>query len=155
MDFPDDLVEAFTVAVPFALKEMADVEVVVRDSRGASAADGIADVAATVRLTTPRGDGRLILSFSEQTAVVLAQRVLANAEVPVSSDIVRDCIGEVANVIAGQAKSQLVGSDSHFTLSTPIVQNGDQVRPTHRRWIIQFDSDVGEFAAHISPPSDK
>jgi chemotaxis protein CheX len=154
VDIPDDLVEAFTAAVPFALKEMADVEAVIRDSRVASAADSFADVAATIWLTTSRGVGRFTLGFPELTAAELARRILADAAIAMSPDLVRDCIGEVANVVAGQAKTQLVGSDSHFTLSTPMVQIGDQVQRTRSRWIIQFDSNIGEFIAHIFPPSD-
>jgi chemotaxis protein CheX len=155
VDIPDDLVEAFATAVPFALKEMADVEAVVRDSRVASAADGFADVAATIRLATRCGEGRLVLSVPKQTAAALARRILVEVGIVVTPDVIRDCIGEVANVVAGQAKAQLVGSDSHFTLSTPIVETGEQVQPTSSRWIIQFDSNVGEFAAHICPPTDK
>src|SRR5262245_12309497 len=133
---------------------MADVEAFVRDSRRASAADGLADVAATIRLTTSRGVGRLTLGFPERTAADLARRILANTDIPVSPAMVRDCMGEVANVVAGQAKSQLVGGESHFTLSTPIVETGQKAQPTGSGWIIQFDSNVGEFVAHIGPPLD-
>ncbi|HJZ54260.1 MAG TPA: chemotaxis protein CheX, partial [Gemmataceae bacterium] len=98
MDTPDELVEAFTVAVPFTLREMAGVEGVVRESRPATAADGFADLSAVIRLTAAGGEGRLILSFSERTAADLARRVLAGTTDEVAADLVRDCMGEVANV---------------------------------------------------------
>ena len=126
MGVPDELVEAFAVAVPFALREMAGVEVVARDAHRATAADGFADLSAVIRLTASGGEGWMVLSFPGSTASALAQRVLAEVADEVSADMVRDCLGEVANVVAGQAKALLVGRPSHFTLSTPVVRTGDR-----------------------------
>jgi chemotaxis protein CheX len=143
VETPRELIDAFTEAVPFALREMAGVEAVVRDSRPATAADNAADVTAVIRLTAAGGESALIVCFPGRTAEALARRVLAVTRSTVTDDLIPDCMGEVANVIAGQAKVLLVGKPAHFTLSTPTVQTG----PVELvgGWVIRFESEVGEF----------
>jgi chemotaxis protein CheX len=149
VDSPNDLVEAFAAGVPFALREMAGVEAVVRDTAPAGDGDGSIAVCAAVRLTTAGGGWDLTMSFPEATAVALARRVLAGAVADVGAGMVRDCMGEVANVVAGQAKALLVGSPSHFTLGTPTVGTGPGRTAGGR--VIRFDSDAGAFTVHLSP----
>jgi CheY-specific phosphatase CheX len=38
-----------------------------------------------------------------------------------SDEIIHDVVGELANVIAGQAKTMLKGTPYHFALSIPVV----------------------------------
>jgi chemotaxis protein CheX len=148
VEAPRELVDAFTEAVPFALREMAGVEAVVRDSRPATGAEG-ADVSAVVRLAAAGGESRLVLCFPGPTAEALARRVFVGTMAEVSADLVRDCMGEVANVVAGQAKVLLVGTPAHFTLSTPTVEGGPV--DVSGGWVIRFESDVGEFGVRIVP----
>jgi chemotaxis protein CheX len=149
---PDELVGAFAAAVPFAVREMAGVEVAPKNPRPATDADGFADVSVAVRLTTAGGEGRLILSFSQGTAAALARRVLAGVVGDADQAMIRDCMGEVANVVAGQAKALLYGTPSHFTLSTPTVLSDGAAGVPEGTWVIGFDSDVGAFAAHVCTP---
>jgi CheY-specific phosphatase CheX len=149
----DELVEAFAAAVPFALREMAGVEAVAGAPRHSPAADGLACVSAAIRLTTVAGEWLLVMAFPEATVAALAARVLAETGVGVTPDLVRDCAGEVANVVAGQAKSLLVGRPAHFTLSTPTVSttcSAEAEAPTGR-WVIPFESDVGAFEVRLEP----
>jgi CheY-specific phosphatase CheX len=148
---PDELVGAFAAAVPFAVREMAGVEAASRDPRPATAADRFADVSVVVRLTAAGGEGQVVLSFPPGTAAALARRVLAGVVGEPDGAMVRDCMGEVANVAAGQAKVLLVGTPSHFTLSPPTAAAGGPADAAGW-WVIGFDSDVGEFAAHLRPP---
>jgi chemotaxis protein CheX len=152
VDFPDEMVEAFAAAVPFALREMAEVEAVVRDVRPADAVDRPADLLAVIRLTAACGNGWLVMGFPQGTAAALTQRVLAEAADGAAPDMIRDCMGEVANVVAGQAKALLFGRPSHFTLSTPTVTTGGQTESGAGGWVIRFGSDAGEFTARLCPP---
>ena len=152
MDSSHELVEAFAEAVPAALREWAGVEAVVRASGPASAVDTGAGLIAGIGLTMASGEGRLELLLPTQTAVELACRVLAGTVDPVGEDMVRDCMGEVANVVAGHAKALLVGRPSHFTLSTPVVRAGGLIEGTGG-WVIRFESDVGPFDVHLLPPA--
>jgi chemotaxis protein CheX len=152
VDTRNEFVEAFVAAVPFALREMASVEAIARDAHRATDAK-FADLSAVIRLHALHGDGQLVLSLPQQTATALAQRILAEVADGIADDLVRDCMGEVANVVAGQAKALLVGSPAHFTLSTPVVRTGDLADLATERWVIPFDSDAGAFSVHLYPPS--
>src|SRR5262245_18217579 len=146
------MVEAFSSAVPFALREMAGVEAFVRDARPATNMDGIEGLSAVIRLTAAAGVGRLILNIPEATAKELARHVLTETPDGVSAELIRDCVGELANVVAGQAKALLVGRPGHFRLSTPTIRV-DGPTDVSGGWLIRFDSDVGPFAVHLFPPS--
>lgn len=150
MDTPNEFADAFAIAVPFALREMAGVEAVPRGTESARGPEYYASVSAIIGLSTPDGDWRLVVGFPEATAAALARRILAGVAVELSAEMIRDCMGEVANVVAGQAKTLLVGSPFHFTLSTPTVLTGNLSAPPGSREIV-FDSDAGEFAACLSP----
>ena len=150
MDTPNELAEAFAVAVPFALREMAGIEAVLRSADSARGAEPFADVSAIIGLSATCGQWRLVMGFPEATAAALARRILADAAVELSAEMVRDCMGEVANVVAGQAKALLVGNPFHFMLSTPTVLAGHAPVASGSR-VVVFDSDVGEFAARLSP----
>jgi chemotaxis protein CheX len=145
---PTDLIEAFTAAVPFALREMAGAEAFAASLDSVSPA--ASELTAEIRLTTADGVWRWVMSFPEQTARNLAQRILAGTVPEIGSEILRDCAGEVANVTAGQAKALLVGSASHFTLSTPItgIASADGAAP--EGWVLRFDSDAGDFTTRLS-----
>jgi CheY-specific phosphatase CheX len=147
VDTARELVEAFSEAVPAVLREMAGVEAVIRDVGSAAIAG---DLVAVVNLTMASGEGRMALVLPARTAADLTRRILAGAVDPVPEDMVRDCMGEVANVAAGQAKVFLVGRPSHFTLSTPAVRGGPVDPPAG--WVIRFDSDAGEFGVYVEAP---
>ena len=152
MNVPGEFIEAFATNVPFALRELAGIEAVVRDSGPPTGADDLASVCAVIRLTGPGGDGRLVLSLPTQTATELTQKILAGTTGGVTADLIRDCMGEVANVIAGQAKALLVGTPSHFTLSTPEVRAGGAA-DGFEGWSIRFESDCGPFVVLLCPPT--
>jgi CheY-specific phosphatase CheX len=58
----------------------------------------------------PATEGLLVLSFPDRTAAAITERVLADAKEEIDETLVRDCVGEIANVIAGQAKTLLAGT---------------------------------------------
>jgi CheY-specific phosphatase CheX len=149
VEIPDELVAAIAEAVPFALREMAGVEAYVRHTHPTSAADHFGDMSAIVRLTAACGVTRLVMTYPEKTAAALTRSILTDTTSDVSPDMVRDCIGEVANVIAGQAKALLVGSPAHFTLSTPAVRSGELGLQLPHGRAIAFDSTVGRFTVML------
>jgi CheY-specific phosphatase CheX len=150
VDAPDELTEPFITAVATTLREMAGVEVVVRDTVRAAGGEGLADVSVILRLHAVV-EGWLILSLPTGTAEALAGRVLADVGGRPNGGMVRDCVHELLNVIAGQAKALLYGTPRHFTLSTPTALTA--VPPDAAgRWVVRFDSDAGDFALHLRPP---
>jgi CheY-specific phosphatase CheX len=147
VDTPTELVDALSEAVPFALREMAGAEVVLRADGPATAADAAGGVSAQIRLTAAAGVWALILNLSDRTAAELARRILTGTPAEVDEGMMQDCAGEVANVVAGQAKALLVGTPLHFTLSTPTVAQRCDPGDGHR--VLRFDSDAGAFAIHL------
>ena len=148
MTISDELVEAFVAAVPLVLQDMGAVEAFVRGIDAANTSDRANGISVTMTLSTSFANLDFVLHFRERTAVALAERILTETIEHPSADMVRDCVGEVANVIAGQAKSMLVGNPAHFTLSTPTVRDGRLVEPANGR-AIDFDSSIGEFSLHL------
>lgn len=150
MEHSRELIEAFISATTFTVLEMARVEVFVRDSSPAPASEAGAGTCAMIRLLSPRGDSLLSLVMPEPTAAALTQRLLPDT--PADPELIRDCVGEFANVIAGQAKTLLVGTPSHFDLTTPTFQTGVPAAYNSGRWRIQFDSEAGSFAVYLDSP---
>ena len=86
------------------------------------------------------------------TALELTSRVLQEVGDSADGGIVRDCAGELANVIAGQAKTLLFGTPYHFTFSLPSILTVNSTERNTGRWVIAFASDVGGFALHFHFP---
>jgi CheY-specific phosphatase CheX len=149
LDTPGALTEAFTTAVATALREMAGVEAVVRDTARAGGEEP-EDVSTVLGLDadTP---GWVILGLPRATAAALAARVLAGAGEP-DEPMIRDCAAEVLNVIAGQAKALTFGTPYHFTLSTPVPLGAGAAGPGAGQSVIRFESDAGPFTLRLLPP---
>jgi chemotaxis protein CheX len=148
-----EVVEPFIEAVALTLREMASADVVVQAVYDKKQHRTLGDVSAVLALAFP-GEGRLVLSFPSATATALARRVLADVTDDPEPALVGDCVGELANVIAGQAKALLLGSRYHFTLSTPTVLIGAGREIRHpdgaHCLVVAFSSDLGEFALELS-----
>jgi chemotaxis protein CheX len=145
------LLEPFIEATRVALREMAGTEVVVREVYRDAPPRTPVDVAALVRFT-PAAEGPLVLGFPMRTAAGLAGRILAGAAGPPDEDLVRDCVGEIANVVAGQAKAILGDTPRRFTFSVPEVVAGPfEFRPEHGTCclVAAFDSEEGGFCVQL------
>lgn len=139
----------FTEAALVALREMAGLSPAVTGPARPIAAD----VSAAVRLVSDRGgpDRWLVLSAPAGTAADLARRVLGGDGVP-DPGLVRDCLGELANVVAGQAKAALFGTPGHFTLTPPETSDGPFPGRAGQRWAAGIASEAGEFVLEVRRP---
>lgn len=80
------------------------------------------------------GGGTLSLRCNRNTARDLAAKLLAMAPEELKSDTdISDAIGEVANMTAGNLKTQLTAEvpNSNLVLSIPTVVTGDDYRVQH------------------------
>ncbi len=148
MDSGDVLVGAFGEAVPVTLREMAGVEAVVREFRQGAVARAVG-IAALLRLGA---EADFVLDVPAAVAAELSCRVFAQSGVEADDGMVRDCVGEVANVIAGQAKTLLYGTPRHFVFSTPQAVPGALPEPTTNRGVLAFASEIGEFFVYLRAP---
>ena len=69
--------------------------------------------------------GRLVLSFPSSTASFLVAEMMAVDLDEMDDELLHDGVGEVANMIAGYAKTQLADTAYHFSLHLPSVVFGE------------------------------
>jgi chemotaxis protein CheX len=144
--------ESFITATTVALAEMARTEVAVREVYRATPDDAWGGVSAVLELKSAT-EGLLVLSFPEPVAAAVAKRVLVDVKEELNESLVRDCVGEIANVIAGQAKTLLAGTPYQMNFSLPEVVAGGR-SPSHPERglggvVIAFESDLGEFTLRL------
>lgn len=140
MDTRDQLLKAFDTGVVTSMRELAGVEAV-RRGRGA----GVAGVAAALRLEIGEG-WWAALAFPDASAAALARRVLAGIADEPDAALVRDCVAELLNVTAGQAKTLLYGTAHHFTFATPTTPPEMAVGDG-----VGFESECGTFSLYLFP----
>jgi len=148
----EQLLEPFIAGANLTLTELAQIEPAVRSTYRTSHPRTLGDISAVLGLTAEGGEV-LVLSFPTATAAALAGRVLAEATQAPDDDLVRDCMGELANVIAGQAKTLLAETPYQLLLGTPRILSGPGLevgsRPDIEGLVLVFGSAVGDFALQV------
>ncbi|HEY3325195.1 MAG TPA: chemotaxis protein CheX [Planctomycetota bacterium] len=148
----EKLLGPFCAATITTMREMAGIEIVPRCTYQKTGYRMFGDISAVLGLLG-RSEGSLVLSFPEPTAEAIVKHILSEAKEELSPGIVRDCIGEISNVIAGQARGQLMGTPYEFVLSTPTVISGTNHEIRHKPsapcLVVAFRSEVGEFALQL------
>jgi len=146
-----DPLEPFVSAVAITFREMAGIEVATRGKHREAADNAPDEIKAVLRLMSEI-EGCVMLSLSLQTAEALTRKTLEVVTAEPQTDLVRDCMGELVNVITGQAKTLLFGTPRHFTLGTPVTSMGLAETPAGERWVLKFASEVGDFRLHVWLP---
>jgi chemotaxis protein CheX len=148
----DEVVQPFITAACAAVGEMAKTDLVVRGVSREAPRPALGDLCAVVRLQSAT-EQFLVLRFPRPTAEAFAERVMAEAGVEVTEDLVRDCVGEIANVVAGQAKALLAGTPSQFTCSLPTVMDAASPESPPQQGleclVVVFGSDLGELQLQL------
>ena len=95
--------------------------------------------------------GAVVISFSKQTAVKIVSKLLGENQMGLNNDVL-DGVGELINIIAGNAKKDLL--DFRISISIPGVIVG---KNSSIRWpkgipvvTIPFKSDLGDFTVNVS-----
>lgn len=147
--------EAFRAAAEVAFREWGGVEIVLRDVAWPERLPPFGDVTARLPLTAG-SPGLLALRLPVATAEALTGRVLERVGEAVTGEWCADCLGETANVLAGQAKTMLYGTSSHFLIGTPSVETGpgQEVTPGPGQACLSltYDSEVGPFVVQVCLP---
>jgi chemotaxis protein CheX len=148
----DKLLEPLILATCQALGEMAGSEVVVRAMFQKTINDMLGDISAVLELKSAKKEF-LVLGFPHPTAAALAGRILADVTREIDENLIRDCMGEIANVIAGQAKALLAETPYRFAFSVPkvVVSPDPELLPGQdlECLVVTFSSDLGEFALQL------
>jgi chemotaxis protein CheX len=151
-DVREKLLGPFSEATVLTMREMAGIEIAVRSVYQKTGYRMFGDISAVLGLLG-KAEGSLVISFPEATAEAFVRRILASVDASPGPSIVRDCIGELSNVIAGQARGLLVDSTYQFSLSIPTVISGASHEIRHKPGapclVVAFGCDLGEFALQL------
>jgi chemotaxis protein CheX len=130
---------------------MAGVEATVIGISEKTPHHAMGDIAAVIEIkSTP--EGSLVISFAKPTAEALAGRILGDAMRVGDDNLMRDCVGEIANVIAGQAKALLSGSPYQLAFRLPqivVTAQEFRIRPGLGALVIVFSCELGEFVLQL------
>lgn len=95
--------------------------------------------------------GALVLSFTRETAIEMVSRFEGKPYIALGAEIL-DGVGEMVNIIAGNAKKDL--EDYKISISLPGVITGNDY---HINWpqgvpviCIPYESEVGRFSINVS-----
>lgn len=95
--------------------------------------------------------GAVVLSFSHDTALKVVSMMTGTKYAFLGSEVL-DGVGELVNIIAGNAKKDL--SEFRISISLPGVITGNNYRINWPRGIpiitIPFSSDLGDFTVNVS-----
>jgi chemotaxis protein CheX len=95
--------------------------------------------------------GAVVLSFSRETAVKMVSKFANRAYVALSKEVI-DGVGELVNIIAGNAKKGLV--NYRIEISLPGVVTGNKYKINWPKGVpvitIPFKSEIGDFTVNVS-----
>jgi chemotaxis protein CheX len=94
--------------------------------------------------------GMVVLSFGRETALLLAGKMLGNDVAELNPDVV-DAVGELTNMVAGSAKSQLEQCQMSIGLPTVICGKTHSISfPSGApALLIPFESDMGPICVEV------
>ena len=118
------IVKAFVDAAVQTLTTMAMLELEPGEVTQVKAFENTLDYTATMGLCGEK-EGILVLSLESSLARQIVAAMLGEDESEIDSDLL-DGVGELTNMIAGSAKTELGRSSYHFNLSIPAVIEGEK-----------------------------
>ncbi len=94
--------------------------------------------------------GTIVISLDSQVAFSMANQLLGVRPTQLDDDV-RDMVGELANIIGGNAKERLVGMNISLGLPTIIAGKGYEIRfdPGAQFQYLSFQTPWGPFAVEI------
>lgn len=142
-------INCFIASVKNVFTTMLETDVTVSKPRLGTDGKSIHDVRGIIALS---GDvaGSVILSFPSRTAA-RAVEAFAGMRFEQDTDEFSDAIGELANMVAGNAKKDFDGLDIHISVPTVIIGQGHQLgRNPLGPWIIlECNSRLGMFELEV------
>ncbi len=143
-------INPFIVAVKHVFKTMLSTDIIISKPRLKEPDESNADVSAVIGFS---GDaaGCVILCFRTEAAVQTASKFAGAPLTPQHPDF-SDALGELANMVAGQAKSQFEGLNVSISLPSVIIGPEHEVLQSKLspRLMIPCDSELGRFAVEVA-----
>jgi chemotaxis protein CheX len=149
-DIYEQLLGPIIVGFETALRDVAMTEAALRQTYQMRSHRFSGDLVARLELSSATTEC-LALGVIAETAAALARRVLSETELNPDDALIRDCVGEIANVAAGQAKALLHGTPHQFTFGTPRIASAAELVVTDMEvyLVAVMATDVGEVVVQV------
>ncbi|GAB6177994.1 chemotaxis protein CheX [Desulfobaculum senezii] len=154
MSIQDDvrIVKPFLAAVKSVISTMAMIEV--KSGQPYIKRDTVAmgDVTGVISMSGER-NGTISVTFTEKSILTIVSNMLGEPITEMGQDI-RDAVGEITNMISGQARKGLAEVGMTFEGGIPTVIMGTNHTITHISkepiLAIPFSTDQGDFTVEVS-----
>lgn len=114
------------------------------------------DVSGLIGMVGPEVRGSMSITFDEALALTIMERMVGEKVTEINADVA-DMVGEITNMICGNAKRELGERGYEFAMATPVVVSGHRHSISHQvdgpKIILPFNSDTG--LAHLEICFDK
>jgi CheY-specific phosphatase CheX len=149
-DVAEGFLGSFVTAVETALREVASTDVALRFTYQLRSHQYRGEIVAMLQLSSATA-ACLALGMTQETAKTLSRRMLSEIVPNPDDDLIRDCVGEIANVAAGQAKAILHGTQHALTFGTPRIYSAQEVPASgaQEMLVAVLASDVGEVVVQL------
>jgi chemotaxis protein CheX len=146
----DVVLEPFVSAVGLTFRELTFVEAQLLATYARPRLRALGDLTGVIALHGAT-EGCLGLSFLARSARAFGGRFLVEVTRDPDEALIRDSVGEFANVIAGQAKALLAETPLAFRFGTPSVVAGPgaEVGPEGECLVFAFGSPLGPIALQL------
>ncbi len=146
-----EILNPFLAATVEVFRTMAGLELRPGALRVKGQEDGSFDVSGVVGFTG-QVQGFVALSFRESAALHVAGAFMGEAVAAVDADV-KDAVGELANMVAGGAKSALAAAGYDLRISIPSVIVGPGHTISRPRgipcFVVPFDTGEGTFSVEL------
>jgi chemotaxis protein CheX len=118
-------INPFIAGAKYVFKTMLDIDLVHREPVASDSRRTTADVTGVMGFTGDRR-GTMSVSMSTSGALTIYTKLLNEKFCDVTPEII-DAVGELTNIISGQARKELEREDLHLTAHVPLVFVGKDI----------------------------
>lgn len=98
---------------------------------------------------TGRAAGTVVINVSEKLALEAASVMLMETKESIDDEVL-DAVGELANMVAGQAKAELEQYELSISLPNVVTGDGHTIRfPGTKPLCVPFDSELGPLRLEV------
>ena len=154
------LINSFLIATKNVVEMMASIEVragtpaLKTNNRTSGIVSGL------IGMAGEQISGNMLVSFDEKCILAIVSNMLGEIYTSVSEDVA-DAVGELTNMISGNAKIELNKAGYQFEMALPVTIVGKDVEITQMSraplLCIPFETDAGKFSveAHLENKKKK
>ncbi len=148
-----DYVEPFVLSMEDAFEMLMGVRPRVNLLDKSAASEGLRGITGVIGFAGEHFTGSLALCFDENVVTNIYEAMVGERPEKLDADVL-DAVGEIANIVAGGAKTRLSVFKINMDLAIPNVIIGKGVKISFISdapvTVIPFSSDLGDFVAEVT-----